>query len=247
MPCSHMRHGSPPAARGRVSPRRILLCLLSGLYLGVIPGVPVLAQSSPGSQSTAQDPYAALIADTAQRFALPERWIRAVMQVESAGHRRAVSAAGAMGLMQIMPATWAELRLRHRLGADPFAPRDNILAGAAYLREMLDRYGSVGAMLAAYNAGPARYEDYLATGRALPPETRAYVATLVPMLEGSAPLPAISRAQDWRAGTLFVGVSDAAPVQSGDRLALPLEPLRDLVPGAETGLFVARSGEQGAP
>ncbi|MDF2142634.1 lytic transglycosylase domain-containing protein [Paenirhodobacter sp. CAU 1674] len=247
MPCSHMRHGSPPAVMGRVSPRRILLCLLSGLYLGVIPGAPLLAQSMPGSQSTAQDPYAALIADAAQRFALPERWIRAIMQVESAGDRRAVSAAGAMGLMQIMPATWAELRLRHRLGTDPFAPRDNILAGAAYLREMLDRYGSVGAMLAAYNAGPARYEDYLATGRALPPETRAYVATLVPMLNSSAPLPAIPRAPDWRAATLFVGVSDAAPVQFGDRLAAPLEPLHDLAPGAETGLFVARSDEQGAP
>lgn len=247
MPCSHMRLGSPPAARGRVSPRRILLCLLSGLHLGVIPGVPALAQSMPGSQSTAQDSYAALIADASQRFALPERWIRAVMQVESAGDRRAVSAAGAMGLMQIMPATWAELRLRHRLGADPFAPRDNILAGTAYLREMLDRYGSVGAMLAAYNAGPARYEDHLATGRALPPETRAYVAKLVPMLDGRAPLPAISRAQDWRAATLFVGVSGAAPAQSGDRLAAPSEPLNDLTPTAETGLFVARSDEKGAP
>lgn len=247
MSCSHMRHGSPPAARGCVSPRRILLCLLSGLYLGVTPGVPVLAQSMPGSQSTAQDPYAALIADASQRFALPERWIRAVMQVESAGDRRAVSAAGAMGLMQIMPATWAELRLRHHFGADPFVPGDNILAGTAYLREMLDRYGSVGAMLAAYNAGPARYEDYLATGRALPPETRAYVATLVPMLDGRAPIPAIPRAPDWRAATLFVGVSGAAPAQFGDRLAAPLEPLHDLTPSADTGLFVARSDERGAP
>lgn len=247
MPCSHMRHGSPPAASGRFSPRHILLCLLSGLYLNVIPGGAVLAQSMPGSQSTAQDPHAALIAEASQRFALPERWIRAVMQVESAGDRRAVSAAGAMGLMQIMPATLAELRLRHRLGADPFAPRDNILAGTAYLREMLDRYGSVGAMLAAYNAGPARYEDYLATGRALPPETRAYVATLVPMLDGRAPLPAIPRAPDWRAATLFVGVSDAAPVQSGDRLAEPSEPRNDLAPSTDTVLFVARSDEQGAP
>lgn len=247
MPCSHMRHGSPPAVMGRVSPRRILLCLLSGLHLGVIPGAPVLAQNAPIGQTAAQDPYAALIADASQRFALPERWIRAVMQVESAGDRCAVSAAGAMGLMQIMPATWAELRLRHRLGADPFAPRDNILAGTAYLREMLDRYGSVGAMLAAYNAGPARYEDYLATGRALPRETHAYVATLVPMLEGSTLLSAIPRAPDWRAATLFVGVSDAAPAQSGDRRAAPSGPFNDLAPGAETGLFVARSDEKGTP
>ena len=47
-----------------------------------------------------------------------------------------------MGLMQIMPKTYAELRARHQLGADAYNPRDNILAGAAYLREMLDRYGS---------------------------------------------------------------------------------------------------------
>ena len=70
-----------------------------------------------------------------------------------------------MGLMQIMPDTWTELRTRHRLGRDPYDPRDNILAGAAYLREMHDRYGSPG-FLAAYNAGPGRYEDYLA-GRPL--------------------------------------------------------------------------------
>jgi soluble lytic murein transglycosylase-like protein len=76
-----------------------------------------------------------------------------------------------MGLMQIMPETWATLRLRYGLGADPFDPHDNILAGAAYLRELHDRYGSPG-FLAAYNAGPARYEDHLATGQPLPAETR---------------------------------------------------------------------------
>ena len=72
-----------------------------------------------------------------------------------------------MGLMQIMPKTYAELRARHRLGPDAYDPRDNILAGAAYLREMLDRYGSPG-FLAAYNAGPLRYDQHLATGRPLP-------------------------------------------------------------------------------
>ena len=78
-----------------------------------------------------------------------------------------------MGLMQIMPKTYAGLRARHRLGPDAYNPRDNILAGAAYLREMLDRYGSSG-FLAAYNAGPARYDEHLATGRPLPPETQIY-------------------------------------------------------------------------
>jgi hypothetical protein len=105
-----------------------------------------------------------------------------VLRVESAGDVRAISSAGAMGLMQVMPDTWAGLRSRHGLGRDPYDPRDNILAGTAYLREMWDRYGNVAAMLAAYNAGPGRYDEHLATGRTLPAETRAYVATLAPVL-----------------------------------------------------------------
>lgn len=87
-----------------------------------------------------------------------------------------------MGLMQVMPKTWAELRARYSLGDDPYDPNDNILAGTAYIRELDDRYGAPG-FLAAYNAGPSRYEKHLATGRPLPDETRAYVATLKPMIE----------------------------------------------------------------
>ena len=105
------------------------------------------------------------------------------MRIESGGDPRAVSPAGAMGLMQIMPKTYAELRARHRLGPNAYDPRDNILAGAAYLREMFDRYGSPG-FLAAYNAGPLRYDQHLATGRPLPAETRTYVAMLSPMIGG---------------------------------------------------------------
>lgn len=104
------------------------------------------------------------------------------MRVESDGEVSAISSACAMGVMQIIRATWAELRVRHRLGGNPYDPRDNILAGAAYLREMHDRYGSPG-FLAAYNAGPGRYEECLA-GRPLPAETRAYVATLAPIVGG---------------------------------------------------------------
>jgi hypothetical protein len=86
-----------------------------------------------------------------------------------------------MGLMQIMPETWARLRVPYGLGADPYDAHDNILAGAAYLRELRDRYGSPG-FLAAYNAGPTRYEDHLMTGRPLPAETRAYVAAVGPLI-----------------------------------------------------------------
>ncbi len=122
-----------------------------------------------------------LVAEAAARFALPPRWITAVMRAESGLDAAAVSSAGAMGLMQVMPKTYAELRLRYGLGADPFHPRDNILAGAAYLREMYDRFGAPG-FLAAYNAGPKRYAQHLDHGRPLPLETRRYVAALAPAI-----------------------------------------------------------------
>jgi hypothetical protein len=132
---------------------------------------------------SAGDSFAAFIMEASQRFGVPASWIRSVMRLESVGDVHAVSPKGAMGLMQTMPETWAVLRARYGLGADPFDPHDNILAGAAYLRELHDRYGAPG-FLAAYDAGPARYEEHLASGRPLPAETRAYVAELTPMIAG---------------------------------------------------------------
>jgi hypothetical protein len=115
--------------------------------------------------------------EASRRFGVSADRINAVIGAESAGNPRAVSPKGAMGLMQVMPKTWSELRLRYDLCSDPFDPRDNILAGTAYLRELQDRYGWPD-LLAAYNAGPGRYEEYLA-GRPLPSETQAYVATVL--------------------------------------------------------------------
>jgi soluble lytic murein transglycosylase-like protein len=114
---------------------------------------------------------------TSLRFAVPAHWIRAVIHVESAGDEHAISPRGAMGLMQLMPATWVELNARYGLGLDPFDPRGNILAGTAYLKEMHDRFRSAG-FIAAYHAGPSRYEQHLATGQSLPQETIAYVAAV---------------------------------------------------------------------
>ena len=136
------------------------------------------AQSTVTSKS---DRIERFVTEAALRFGIPTSWIKAVMQAESRGDVHAVSPKGAMGLMQIMPQTWADLRSRYGLGANPFDPHDNILAGAGYLRELHDRYGAAG-FLAAYNAGPGRYEDYLASGSPLPAETRAYVAALAPLL-----------------------------------------------------------------
>jgi hypothetical protein len=160
----------------------------------------------PSKSAPAADPYAEIVREAAQRFGMPTSWISAVMAMESGGDVLAVSSQGAMGLMQIMPATWAGLRARYGLGADPYEPRDNILAGAAYLREMHDRYGSPG-FLAAYNAGPARYDEYLATGRELPTETRLYVAMLTPLIgegENNGSVSVKRRIVSWQESSLFV-------------------------------------------
>ncbi|MFE3839226.1 lytic transglycosylase domain-containing protein [Rhodobacteraceae bacterium PA1-206B] len=218
-----------------------------------------VAQSTPIVRPAAIDVHADHIAEASQRFGIPEHWIRAVLRAESAGDVRAVSMAGAMGLMQVMPDTWAELRTRHSLGRDPYDPRDNVMAGSAYLREMWDRYGNVAAMLAAYNAGPGRYDEYLATGRALPAETRAYVAALAPVLGGAAasepPSSPPPQPPDWREAPLFVmGSGDAravaAPppeVRSGNaRATVPVRGPADAEP-EPGGMFVARAGDGETP
>jgi soluble lytic murein transglycosylase-like protein len=151
------------------------------------------------------DTLAAYVTEASRRFGVPERWIRAIMRVESDGKQSARSKKGAMGLMQIMPGTWTELRLRYRLGADPYDVRDNILAGAAYIRELSDRYGTPG-FVAAYNAGPGRYERHLATGRPLPEETQAYVATLAPMIESkqaNVRVGVVGKSFAWANSSLF--------------------------------------------
>lgn len=195
----------------------VRVALVAALLTGVQPvsAQPVSSQPTgpqPASVPSSTDPYAAAIAEAADRFAIPEQWIRAVMQAESAGDPSATSHAGAMGLMQIMPGTWATLRARYRLGSNPYAVRDNILAGAAYLREMHDRYGSP-AFLAAYNAGPGRLDQHLREGRPLPAETRRYLATVGPALgaKGAAVLtsPARTVAPEPPPETLFAVRHDA--------------------------------------
>ena len=110
----------------------------------------------------AGDPWGPYVREAAARFAVPEIWVRAVIRQESGGHEYlhgelVTSGAGAMGLMQLMPATYAELAAR---------------------------YGSPG-FLAAYNAGPGRMDDYLAGRSSLPDETVAYLDSVAPTLVGS--------------------------------------------------------------
>ena len=221
--------------------------LLAGLAVTTPTSGPALAEIPVVIRDSARDPHAAAIAEASVRFAIPEHWIRAVMQAESAGDPRAVSHAGAMGLMQVMPGTWAVLRQDHGLGTDPFDPRDNILAGTAYLRAMLDRYGTVGGMLAAYNAGPGRYDAYLSEGRRLPAETRAYVAMLAPRLDGAAPLPNRATVADWREAVLFTDRSAAHPQRNGGNPIAGRPSLEAGSAAPEPGIFVARPGTETRP
>nr|WP_312826850.1 lytic transglycosylase domain-containing protein [Brucella anthropi] len=223
----------------------IAILLLSGMAFVLASPVAGMAQSAP----VASHPHVAHIAEASQRFGIPASWIMAVLRAESAGDVRAISSAGAMGLMQVMPDTWAALRVRYRLGRDPYDPRDNILAGTAYLREMYDRYGNVGAMLAAYNAGPGRYDEHLVPGRALPAETRAYVAAIAPQIAGPV-MVATADPNAWRQAPLFVARSidgrAADSVRPGD--GSTVDPVRDvtaIAPQSE-GLFVA-SASGGEP
>ena len=201
--------------------------------------LPMLAAVSSGGMARAESatavlpktssdagPHASFVREAAERFGVPESWIGAVMAIESGGDVLALSPQGAMGLMQIMPQTWAGLRVRHGLGDNPYDSRDNILAGAAYLRELHERYGSPG-FLAAYNAGPGRYDEHLATGRALPYETQLYVATLAPLIgerQVDDIVTASRRIVPWEEAPLFVmrdqdnsAVTPAASKTSAER------------------------------
>lgn len=232
------------------------LLLLSGLLFSVAIPTITVAQSGPVERPTDAG-YAAHVTDASQRFRIPERWILAVIEVESAGRARAVSGAGAMGLMQIMPATWAELRIRYRLGSDPFDPRDNIIGGTAYLREMYDRFGSPG-FVAAYNAGPERYRQHVEDGRPLPRETRNYIAKLLPMIGSAAVDGTATTVQvplDWREAPLFVEPSQPnrmANLAQGQHRssAIPATPpIRDGRPNETEidGVFAVQTRDERTP
>ena len=197
------------------------------------------------------DPWAPYVHEAAARFALPERWVRAVMHQESGGREQAVSPMGAMGLMQVMPATYQGLRSRHQLGEDPYDPHNNILAGAAYMREMYDRYGAPG-FLAAYNAGPNRLDSYLAGASGLPDETVNYVAAITPHLGNDVPLsgPLAAYASNQPGGaaapaptvTSLASGCDVNAAFDPDRPCKPLERAA-IAPAAPFPTHLAQSGD----
>lgn len=155
--------------------------------LEIGPSLPGILSAAVAPEAAGVEQWRVYIDKAARRFGIPGNWIEAVIEAESGGRtllngEPITSLAGAMGLMQLMPATYAELRARYGLGPDPHDPRDNILAGTAYLREMRDRFGFPG-LFAAYHAGPTRYDAYLKGEQGLPQETRTYLAALLPRVE----------------------------------------------------------------
>lgn len=191
---------------------------------------------------TTADPFAEYVAEASQRFDVPALRIRVVMRAESGRDVHALSAKGAMGLMQIMPETWAELRDRYALGIDPYDPHDNILAGAAYMQELHDRFGAPG-FLAAYNAGPARYEEYLDTGLPLPDETLAYVKTLGPVMLAGQLASAALVPPSPEVAPIFVSSAntiDASEMRSSAAPASRLTPEEERRLARFSDVFVAR-------
>lgn len=240
---------------GRSLARHGAAALAVAALLGLSPITRSAVAQTTAASPPRTNPIAGYVAEASQRFGVPEAWIYAVMGVESAGDIGATSIKGAMGLMQVMPATYADLRARYGFGPNAYDPRDNVMAGTAYLREMYDRYGSPG-FLAAYNAGPGRYEEHLA-GRPLPSETQLYLARLGPAV--GAPAATQTTPPDplaWTRAALFAGrwgaaepavelaVAPAADVNPAAPMADSSAPHPVRVERPNAGLFVPLSGNR---
>lgn len=197
------------------------------LAFGIAVAAPVGSSAAPvglgaAPRADVRSACASHAAEAALRSRLSETVILRVMHVESRGRANAISPKGAMGCMQIMPATWRYLTERHGLGADPWDPRFNMIGGALYLAEMARRFGFPGAY-AAYNAGPERYARHVRGAASLPAETRAYMASLsgsapAPMARGDDARPATPR---WQEAGLFLGAARqiAAPTRATPKAA----------------------------
>lgn len=260
--CALPLTGASTAALSRQSGsgwcHRAVLLMLIGTMTAGVPGTASPAHAEPVAVHPDAPPYADDVAEAARRFGIPGAWIDAVIRVESDGDRRSVSSKGAMGLMQLMPENWAEMRARLGLGSDPFDPHDNILAGTALLRDLHDRYGAPG-FLSAYNAGPGRYEDYRDRHRPLPAETVAYVARLGPLMVGDVTAIGAGIAMidpfAWANAPLFVGhargsdsvlPAAARPSPDGTPPPIRVSDLSAIAPQSD-GLFIPLATRVSAP
>lgn len=144
-------------------------------------GSTTVRATTPFKANSKSAPYEAAITEHARRQGVAADLVRAVIQVESAFNPIAVSDKGAMGLMQLMPATATELGVRN-----PFDPEQNIRGGVSYLKQLLDRYDNkIELALAAYNAGSGNVDKY----GTVPPfkETQNYVKKITKAAPAASP------------------------------------------------------------
>jgi len=209
---------NPATHVGSVHVRHPILRLINAAE--VEPQPSAYDEESTMSASQLLNRWDATITEASQRFHIPKAWIRAVMAHESGGRtmlgedKPIVSRAGAVGLMQVLPATYDQMAEQHQLGANPFDARDNIMAGAAYLNWLHKRYGFP-KMFAAYNAGPGR----VAQGGKLPAETRAYVGGITRSLKagvGSSDLVKLTRPDGAAVKIDVAKVVAVRPAQPGE-------------------------------
>ena len=172
----------------------------------------ITVRVGPSPATRSNQPFEPLIRQHASRHGVRADLVRAVIQVESAFNPKAVSPKGAMGLMQLMPATAKQFGV-----VDPFNPAENIRAGVSYLRQLLDRYDHDEQLaLAAYNAGPGAVDKY---GSKVPPykETQNYVSKITGIQGNvrSAPGARIYRVTEIVDGLPVVKYTNTKP-ESGD-------------------------------
>ena len=155
--------------------------LSNGAVTYAVPDAPTIRATTPLAAARYRDRFEPLVQEHASRHALRPELVRAVIQVESGFNPQALSPRGAMGLMQLMPRTAAELGVRN-----PYDPAENIRGGCTYLRRLIDRYdGNEELALAAYNAGAEAVDRH---GKTVPPyrETRDYVKKVGAVRGGDA-------------------------------------------------------------
>lgn len=194
--------------------------------------------------STSTSGLDGLIAEASERFGIPAVWIRAIVLKEPDRTARTSSRKGSVGLMQLSPERWTELRHRYAFGTNPADSRDSILAGTAHLREMYDRYGSKD-FLAAYIMGPTRYDECMKSGAPLPEETQAVIAELAPLIEPGLKdvVGSTVRAKiiSWRNAPLFVAQAERSSSDKALAAGVPKERSAKSPTSADGSALVPRS------
>ena len=208
----------PPFPTRRAAKLLSLPLLTLSLFVAAPAANAATVAKAPAQSSISQfiERWTPFVKEAAQRFNIAEDWIKAVMRMESGGQTQLAgkpitSKAGAMGIMQVMPDTYKDMRAQYGLGADPYDPHDNVIAGAAYLKWLQSKYGYP-KMFAAYNAGPATLEAQMAGKRKLPAETQAYVNGIARILGDTTAIADAGGGKPTRVSATYLAAEPAKPI-----------------------------------